>query len=164
MRRGRHSQFSCPAECPHNPLSAENYDQFGDIEGRVIRKTIDFFLRENRGNTALLAAYDAAMDCGIGESTAFCLWHSFWLRDADGRTMAERWDARRLDGMGNDERAIFAGHRRVIGRVLLGEKSARIKASSAAANAQLRPETMPVLLAFIAAASDEIDCAVIEAR
>ena len=58
---GRHSQFSCPAECPHNPLSAENYDQFGDIEGRVIRKTIDFFLRENRGNTALLAAYDAAI-------------------------------------------------------------------------------------------------------
>ena len=53
---------------------------------------------------------------------------------------------------------------RVIGRALLGEKSARIKASSAAANAQLRPETMPVLLVFIAAASDEIDCAVIEAR
>src|SRR5947209_1348622 len=36
---GRHSQLHCPAECPHNPFSAANYDQFGEIEGRLILKT-----------------------------------------------------------------------------------------------------------------------------
>jgi hypothetical protein len=109
---GRHAQFTCPETCPHNPLSAANYDDFGEIELRVIRKTVETLQRENRGDFEMLKQHQEAMQSGIGEATAFCLWHSFWARDTDGRTLADRWEARRFEGLSNDERAVFAGHRR----------------------------------------------------
>ncbi len=109
---GRHSLFRCTEDCPHNPLTIANYEKFSKIEGRVIRKAMEFFTRENRGNTALLENYRLAMERGIEAGTAFAMWHFYWARDAAGQTMAERWDARRLDGLENDERAVSAMHRK----------------------------------------------------
>ena len=108
---GRHLIFPCPADCVYNPLSAENYSQYSELEGSVIRKSVEFFKRENRGNAALLAAYDRADRNGITEATSFCLWNFFWVRDAAGKTMADRWADKRYDGLTNDERAIFSAQR-----------------------------------------------------
>ncbi len=77
----------------------------------MIRKSVEFFKRENRGNAALLGAYDRAVLNGITEATSFCLWNFFWVRDAAGKTMADRWADKRYDGLTNDERAIFSAQR-----------------------------------------------------
>jgi hypothetical protein len=108
---GRQTEFRCTAECPHNPFSFANYDEFSEIEGRVIRKAVEFFARENRGNPAALANHTNAMGKGITEGTAYAMWHFFWLRDGAGKTMADRWEARRFDGLTNDERVVLAAHR-----------------------------------------------------
>ena len=103
--------FPCPASCSYNPLSAENYSQYSEIEGSVIEKSTAFFMRESRGNQPLLSAYERAVRNGITDASVFCLWNFFWVRDAAGKTMADRWADKRFEGLTNDERAIFSAQR-----------------------------------------------------
>ncbi len=108
---GRHLIIPCPASCSYNPLSVENYSQYSEIEGSVIDKSTAFFIRENRGNQPLMSAYERAVHNGITDASVFCLWNFFWVRDAAGKTMADRWADKRFDGLTNDERAIFSAQR-----------------------------------------------------
>lgn len=109
---GRMSRIPCPADCPHNPFTPENYDQFGEIESRVNGKA------QQRLAKTLPAAEAQAllgrMEDG-GDDAALC--HAiiaralFWQRRADGRTIVESWTDSGLGGLNNDEQVLLSHQR-----------------------------------------------------
>ena len=92
---GRGSAHACPAECPHFPFTPANYDQHGEIEQRLIRKTYAraAATMTDAERTRMLRVLDETEggdDQMLVNHARFArMYH--WDRDAEGRTFGERW-------------------------------------------------------------------------
>jgi len=110
---GRGSAYQCPAECPFFPFTPANYEQHGEIESRLITKTYarasrEMIVAERESMLRLLDESEGAVDEVLANHASFA-WIFHWLRDAEGRTFAERWLADKNNGLTNDERVLLTG-------------------------------------------------------
>ena len=114
---GRGSAYACPAECPHFPFTPANYDQHGEVEQRLIRKTYERAARTmtDAERERLLRVLDQSEGSGeevlVNHARFVRLCHG--ERDAEGRTFNERWLADKTGGLSNDERVLLAAMNRM---------------------------------------------------
>jgi len=101
----RMSNYDCPANCPQNPWSPENYDHLRDIDHKTREKTL------NRYRDEELKLYGHVHTPPNSETTfaatLFFLNRLYRERDSDGRTFADRWRAEGLNGLNNDQQQIL---------------------------------------------------------
>ncbi len=102
----RHSRFACPVGCEFNPFSPANYASCLEIESRLSRKTYDWYLASFPNPGEGLRQLDKLMRDDPGESLALQMREFYFRRDADGQTVAERWQKAGFPGLKNDERTI----------------------------------------------------------
>ena len=104
----RLSHYACPAACPFNPFSPENYKQQLEIEDRLDGAILQAIARDHGHTIALADRVRAAVqaDPEHGQHAAFA--RSFFFdRDAAGRTFADRWAANGLTRERNDQQVMF---------------------------------------------------------
>jgi hypothetical protein len=102
----RISRHPCPADCEFNPFSPANYDTFQQLEAEVIRKGYDWHMASAPDRSEAEWELDQAADLSAVEQHALQMELMFGRRDADGRNLAERWEAAGFPGLKNDERVI----------------------------------------------------------
>jgi len=101
----RMSNYDCPADCPQNPWSPENYDRLRDIDHKTREKTL------NRYRDEELKLYGHVHTPPNSESTfsatLFFLNRLYREKDSNGLTFADRWRAEGLDGLNNDQQQML---------------------------------------------------------
>lgn len=112
-RRG--SELPCPADCPHFPFSRTAYDLWLKVDTTWGAKAVAYVI-EAIGKRALdeMAAAELFDGEVTEENEAFIAAFAlavhralFLLRDAEGRTLAERWERDGWRGLTNDERVMM---------------------------------------------------------
>lgn len=105
----RMSRYACPVDCPFNPWRPEAYDEVMAIHDRLDARVYPRLERDARDTGRPLdpphELNEALQDYFIDRL--------FQSRDAAGHTFYERWEARGLDGLSNDERVLFRAHARL---------------------------------------------------
>ena len=101
----RMSNYDCPADCPQNPWSPENYDRLRDIDHKTREKTL------NRYRDEELKLYGHVHTPPNSESTfaatLFFLNRLYREKDSNGLTFADRWRSEGLDGLNNDQQQML---------------------------------------------------------
>lgn len=113
-------RYACPPDCVFNPFAPANYDQLSALEDHATEAAMGRLheeLRTSRAGEATLARLASLQD--LGEADQECLWLFHGERDADGRTLLQRWERDGFAGQKNDTRVILRG--RAQHRVLLLE-------------------------------------------
>ncbi len=99
------SNYDCPADCPQNPWSPENYDRLRDIDHKTREKTL------NRYRDEELKLYGHVHTPPNSESTfaatLFFLNRLYREKDSNGLTFADRWRSEGLDGLNNDQQQML---------------------------------------------------------
>jgi hypothetical protein len=95
----RGSHYACPASCPFNPWSPENYGIALDIDTHVRAKISQRLALEHS------MAGKRPSSCGSGklEIQEFFLNEIFHKTDTQGRTFFQRWEESGFMGLNNDE-------------------------------------------------------------
>lgn len=110
----RISRIACPAECPFNTFGPDNYDDFGELESRVLHKTRER-LFSSMGRERL-HRFSELMLAGGADADRGHYYHLQELnvqRDSEGRNFLDHWAAEGWPGLNNDERIVAEGHRQV---------------------------------------------------
>jgi hypothetical protein len=103
----RISNYACPAECPHNPWSVANYDRALEINDRFTEKILSRLRVEH------VEKYGCAQSPPINKDSdefAALIWFSdqfYREKDSEGRTFKDRWEARRFEGLNNDQQIML---------------------------------------------------------
>lgn len=106
----RGSVIACPEDCAYYPFGRPNYDQYEEIESRLIQKCMRRFVEES-GIAAVERLQRALARLGgnkfleYGEAARI----QFFDRDAAGRTFVERWQAAKFAGLNQDEQRMLIG-------------------------------------------------------
>jgi len=102
----RMSSYACPAGCPKNPWSPENYDQLREIDHKTREKTLQ---RYDREEMKLYGHVHTPPDRTTPfAATLFFLKRLYREKDSNGLTFADRWRAEGLDGLNNDQKQLLA--------------------------------------------------------
>ncbi|GDY19821.1 hypothetical protein LBMAG56_11660 [Verrucomicrobiota bacterium] len=102
----RQSKYACPANCGFNPFTVENYDQYLELENRVLRKSYEWYLSSARDRAETQRMLDRMTDPRSSTARALQVSEMFLRRDVSGRTCAERWGMAGFPGLKNDERVL----------------------------------------------------------
>lgn len=102
----RGSRYKCPAACPFNPWSPENYGMALEIDTNVIEKVTRRIACEHRSNGEPLT-FRGGDDL---ETNEFFINEILHKPDAQGRTFFQRWEAEKFTGLNNDERFFFKAY------------------------------------------------------
>lgn len=102
----RQSKYACPADCGFNPFAPQNYDQYFELEGRIIRKSYDWYVSSSKDRAETERMLARMMDPRSTTARALQITELFIRRDASGRTCAERWGMAGFPGLKNDERVM----------------------------------------------------------
>jgi hypothetical protein len=107
---GRNSRYSCPPECPHNPLAPRNYDQLLILESGLDAKTFQWAAFEDPARDASFEGRleDAQAGSPAHGLHAAVVWQLFYRCDASGLTSSQRWERAGFPGLNNDERVLVA--------------------------------------------------------
>jgi hypothetical protein len=142
---GRHSRYSCPAQCPHNPFARETYTRLLELEDKLDARTLERMLSEAPDRGLLdRAIREAAAGKSEHAMHAFFVWQLFFARDAMGLTCAQRWERAGFPGLQNDERVLLRGKMGM--RVALLEFHRMLDADRVEAVDLLAPGTAPVVI------------------
>jgi len=102
----RMSNYACPAGCPKNPWSPENYDQLREIDHKTREKTLQ---RYDWEEMKLYRHVHTPPDRTTPfAATLFFLKRLYREKDSNGLTFADRWRAEGLDGLNNDQKQLLA--------------------------------------------------------
>ena len=102
----RMSTYACPAECPKNPWSPENYDQLRKIDHKTREKTLQRYDREEMTRYGhVQTPPDRTTPFA---ATLFFLKRLYREKDSNGMTFADRWRVEELDGLNNDQKLMLA--------------------------------------------------------
>lgn len=102
----RQSKYACPADCEFNPFAPQNYDTYFELEGRVLRKSYDWYVASSKNRVEAQRMLDQMTDSRFRAARALQVTEVFLRRDASGRTCAERWGMAGFPGLKNDERVL----------------------------------------------------------
>jgi hypothetical protein len=106
----RASRYGCPASCPFNPWSPENYDRALATEDSLVKKLMARLAVEARANPGIRSEVDDALYAGadlVGRQQFFV--HKFHReRDAEGLTLAGRLLKSKFGELNNDERFLIS--------------------------------------------------------
>ncbi|MBM3879371.1 MAG: hypothetical protein FJ387_06580 [Verrucomicrobia bacterium] len=109
----RGSRLACPADCVFFPFGHAAPAAWANVEGSWTKKAVEYAIAQ-RGQVAfahLMKRMTLRMeDPTRAEHTALLLalhYSLFEERDADRRTLAERWEAEQWRGLNNDERLMM---------------------------------------------------------
>lgn len=105
----RQTIIPCPEDCPYNPFSDANYDQFQEVEQRLIGKT--FKRLALALNSAERNAIVEAMDeKDIFASSSLVAYQVSFRKYPDHCSFFERWEKEGHVGLCNDEVVLAKGH------------------------------------------------------
>lgn len=113
---GRGSKIHCVSTCAYFPFSIEGYDLWLKIDGALARKMLGYlaiyYSRDKFEEVVKQMRFNSEAvieDAGTAEGAA--VYYLFFVkRDADGRTLAQKWREEGWGGLNNDER-IMMEHR-----------------------------------------------------
>ncbi len=104
----RVSRYPCPADCPYNPWAPEAYDQERAIETVFFERLRRYAAVEPDDDGGARSAEDAMI---VEQDRSLRRW--FVERDAQGRSLMERWENEGFDGLNNDQQVLARHHARV---------------------------------------------------
>ncbi len=106
----RNSRYSCPPDCPHNPVALSNYDQLLALETGLDAKAFQWVALQDPIRDASFARRleEASAGSPAQGLHAAVMWQLFFKRDDSGLTSSQRWEAAGFPGLVNDERVLFA--------------------------------------------------------
>jgi len=112
---GRGSTINCPPSCPFYPFGPAGYDVFLQVEESLEEKTLHYIEeRLGRGSVdrlfeCVFPAEDADGPDPLSEMVFMVELYNllFVKKDAEGRTLADRWEAEAWIGLNNDERIMM---------------------------------------------------------
>src|SRR3989338_5836467 len=96
---GRGSKIQCLPTCAYSPFSIEGYDLWLEVDSKLVRKKLDYLkshysyrefeeMVEHMGFAGVVSGEDA----GTAEGAA--VYYLFFVKcDADGHTLAQKWQA-----------------------------------------------------------------------
>ncbi|HOX03732.1 MAG TPA: hypothetical protein P5555_15805 [Candidatus Paceibacterota bacterium] len=118
----RGSKLSCPAHCPHFPFGTASYDLWLKVDGAWTRKALDFAVRKvgpDRLRRILRQnSLDPTQDLDVDSLPITLEMALFREPRADGRTLADVWEAEGWSGLNNDERVMTQCRRKSFAAVL----------------------------------------------
>jgi hypothetical protein len=104
----RGSRYACPSDCLFSPLACANYELLLELESEVDRKSEERLIAEERDSPALRKTSQLASAANSPHAWhAFCEHAFFFLRDAAGLSLMERWQRQGFPGLKNDERVLL---------------------------------------------------------
>ncbi len=107
---GRHTTYACPEECPFNPFSAANYDQFSRIENGAEKRFLEWILANAPDRAQIALELERAVGSGPNVRLFHCLsWHGVFRTDPDGQTCIGKWAKAGFPGLTADERTCMRG-------------------------------------------------------
>ena len=125
----RNTRITCTAECPHNPFARANYSQLLEIEERLDVAIHELLTAQCLGDMQFQRDLAKLRSNSDEAAHAFYTWQILFARGADGATRAERWLKSGMQGVRNDERALFRAKTQTrvalleVHRVLDGERT-----------------------------------------
>jgi len=111
--------LSCPAECEHFPFATVAYDQWLRLDATWMLK-VARYVTDHLGRVTIQSLIaEQNFDDEADEDKVFerflpaAVHHALFLvRDDEGRTLADRWEAEGWRGLTNDERVMMRYRRR----------------------------------------------------
>ncbi len=120
LKRG--SKLSCPAHCPHFPFGTASYDLWLKVDAAWTRKALDFAMRQagiDRFRRMLRQnSLDPSQELDLDSLPITLEIALFRDRRADGRTLADIWEAEGWSGLNNDEQIMTQCRRKSFATVL----------------------------------------------
>jgi hypothetical protein len=129
---GRHTTYACPEQCPFNPFSAANYDEFRRIEWAAEKKLFEWMLATMPDRAEFNLGLERVM--GKGPNTRYfhyMAWHSVFQLGPDGDSCTGKWAKAGFPGLSADERVFLRGRSQMrpamieVHRVLDGKAASR---------------------------------------
>lgn len=116
----RNSRLACPSDCVFNPLGTANRLLTREVEQSWQAKVVLWLQNrlgrdefEQRMRRWMLGLEDESARFNLALQST--LQHELFLeRDAEGRTLADRWEAEGWTGLNNDERVLMGCRRRTL--------------------------------------------------
>ncbi|HXP60100.1 MAG TPA: hypothetical protein VN829_06385 [Dongiaceae bacterium] len=126
---GRHTTYACPEECPFNPFSVANYDDFRRIEWAAEKKLFEWML----ATVPDRAQFNQGLERVIGRGPNpryfhYMAWHSVFQLGPDGDSCVGKWAKAGFPGLSADERVFLRGRNQIrpamieVHRVLDGKR------------------------------------------
>ena len=114
----RGSTVNCPGDCPFNPFAISGYDAWLKLDESWGKKATAY-VNQHFGRDQFRELFTASLrptEEGPGSEVlayAHALYSAlFLLRDSEGRTLTDRWEAEGWTGLNNDERVMMRYRRR----------------------------------------------------
>ena len=107
---GRHTTYACPEQCPFNPFSAANYEEFGRIENATEKKLLEWLMANVPDPTRFKIGLQGLI--GDAPNTSFfhyLAWHGVFQVNPDGETCIGKWAKAGFPGLTADERTYLRG-------------------------------------------------------
>ena len=104
----RGSRYVCPGECKFNPFGPGNYDLALEMDEALNAKMTGYLARILKDVRAFDREMEkVAMTSGPHGVNAHFTWKFFLERDAEGLTIAQRWEKEGFPGLKNDEQVLM---------------------------------------------------------
>ena len=142
---GRQSRFACPADCPFNPFSAQNYSQYLEIEEAADNAMMERLHLDSSDPAALrreMSRFSSPRD--ILGRTSLIAWQCLYLTDEKGKTLLQRWQEQGFHGLKNDQRVALSW--RMKAQVCLIEVHRVLSSEEVEVVDLLEPVPTPVLI------------------
>ena len=110
---GRGSKIRCVSSCVYFPFNVAGYDLWLEVDSKLVRKKLDYLKSyysyrefEEMVEQMRFASVVSGEDAGTAEGAA--VYYLFFVkRDANGRTLAQKWQLQGWLGLNNDERIMM---------------------------------------------------------
>ncbi|HRT08941.1 MAG TPA: hypothetical protein P5233_11195 [Candidatus Paceibacterota bacterium] len=108
---GRHTTYACPEGCRFNVFAPASYEALKTIELSADKKFFGWLLDHVPSRAEFEAGLDRLLDEGPISAAYFryLSWHGVYRKDAQGRSVLDRWAEADFQGLSSDERIIMRG-------------------------------------------------------
>jgi hypothetical protein len=111
---GRHTKYACPPSCRFNVFGLESYETFKTIERSVDEKFFGWLLDHVPSRAEFEAGLERLASGPISAAYfRYLSWHGVYRKDAQGRSVLDRWAEAEFQGLSADERIIMRGRQQM---------------------------------------------------
>lgn len=110
---GRGSKIRCVSSCVYFPFNVAGYDLWLEVDSKLVRKKLDYLksyysYREFEEMVEHMRFASGASEGDAGTAEGAAVYYLFFVKcDADGRTLAQKWQLQGWSGLNNDERIMM---------------------------------------------------------
>lgn len=111
---GRHTTYACPPSCRFNVFGVDSYETFKTMERTADEKFFDWLTEHIPSRAEFEAGLKRLMEGPISAAYfRYLSWHGVYRKDAQGRSVLDRWAEDGFPGLSADERILMRGRQQM---------------------------------------------------